>query len=256
MNRPFSGRVAVITGGASGLGEAVAARLAAEGARVVIADVDAAGAARAAAGIAPRGGVARAVAVDVTRHDDVARMVQVAAAEGGLHVLVLSAAVEIQARLGDTTDEDWQRVLDVNLKGPFLCLRASIPVMVRGGGGAIVVLGSTLGSIGQPGFAAYCAAKGALVNLCKHAAIEHAAAGVRVNVVAPSACEAGLFLRTAERSGDAAGMKRMVASRIPMGRLGTVDDVCDTILFLAGDQSSYLSGAVLPLDGGLAARRQ
>jgi NAD(P)-dependent dehydrogenase (short-subunit alcohol dehydrogenase family) len=251
----FGGRVAVVTGGASGLGEAVVERLAAEGARVVVADIDAAGAERVAAAVRVRGGFARAVAVDVTRRDDVARMVEAARQEGGLHVLVLSAAVETQAPLGETTDDDWQRVLDVNLKGPFLCLREAIPVMARGGG-AVVALGSTLGSIGQPGFAAYCASKGALVNLCKQAAIEHAADGVRVNVVAPSACEAGLFLRSAERSGDAAAVKRLVASRIPMGRLGTADDVCNTILFLASPESSYLSGAVLPLDGGLAARRQ
>jgi NAD(P)-dependent dehydrogenase (short-subunit alcohol dehydrogenase family) len=252
----FAGRVAVVTGGASGLGAAVADRLAAEGARVVVADVDGAGAERVAAAIAARGDSARAVAADVTRRDDVARIVQAAEELGGLHVLVLSAAVEIQAPLGETTDDDWQRVLDVNLKGPFLCLQQAIPVMVRGGGGAVVALGSTLGAIGQPHFAAYCASKGALVNLCKQAAIEHAAEGVRVNVVAPSACEAGLFLRTAERSGDAAGVKRLVASRVPMGRLGTAADVCDMTLFLAGDESAYLSGAVLPLDGGLAARRQ
>jgi len=252
----FGGRVAVVTGGASGLGEAVAGRLAAEGARVVVADVDGGGAERVAAAVVAGGGTARPVAADVTRRADVARMVQAAQELGGLHVLVLSAAVEVQARLGDTTDDDWQRVLDVNLKGPFVCLQQAIPVMVRGGGGAVVALGSTLGLIGQPRFAAYCASKGALVNLCKQVAIEHAADGVRVNVVAPSACETGLFARTAEQSGDAAGMKRLVASRIPMGRLGTADDVCDTILFLASDESSYLSGAVLPLDGGLAARRQ
>jgi NAD(P)-dependent dehydrogenase (short-subunit alcohol dehydrogenase family) len=256
MRARFGGRVAVVTGGAAGLGEAVAVRLAAEGAHVVVADVDAAGAERVVAAIAARGGSARAVTADVTRREDVARAVQEAEQAGGLHVLVLSAAVEMRAPLGDTTDEDWQRVLDVNLKGPFLCLRQAIPVMVRGGGGAVVALGSTLGLIGQPGFAAYCASKGALVNLCKQAAIEHAADGVRVNVVAPSACEAGLFLRTAEQSGDAASVKRLVASRIPMGRLGTAGEVCDAVLFLASDDASYLSGAVLPLDGALAARRQ
>jgi NAD(P)-dependent dehydrogenase (short-subunit alcohol dehydrogenase family) len=252
----FAGRVAVVTGGGSGLGAAVSDRLAAEGARVVVADVDAASAQRVAAAIETRGGAARAVAADVTRGGDVARIVKAAEEMGGLHVLVLSAAVEVQAALGDTGDDDWQRVLDVNLKGPFLCLRQAIPVMVRGGGGAVVALGSTLGAIGQPRFAAYCASKGALVNLCKQAAIEHAADGVRVNVVAPSACEAGLFLRTAERSGDAEGVKRLVASRVPMGRLGTAAEACDAILFLASDEASYISGAVLPLDGGLAARRQ
>lgn len=251
----FGGRVAIVTGGASGLGEAVAMRFAAEGAHVVIADIDGAGAERVAAAIAAEGGAARAVAADVTRRDDVTRVVRAAEDAGRLNVLVLSAAVEVMAALGDTSDDDWQRVLDVNLKGPFLCMQQAIPVMVRGGGGAVVALGSTLGAIGQPNFAAYCASKGALVNLCKQAAIEHAADGVRVNVVSPSACEAGLFLRTAERTGDAARVKRMVASRVPTGRLGTAADVCDAVLFLASDESTYISGTVLPLDGGLAARR-
>jgi NAD(P)-dependent dehydrogenase (short-subunit alcohol dehydrogenase family) len=252
----FGGRVAIVTGGASGLGEAVAVRLADEGARVVVADIDATGAERVAAAIVARGGDARAVLTDVTRRDDVARMVSAAEAMGDLRVLVLSAAVEVMAGLGDTSDAEWQRVVDVNLKGPFLCMQRAIPSMIRNGGGVVIALGSTLGAIGQPRFSAYCASKGALVNLCKQAAIEHASHGVRVNVVAPSACEAGLFLRTAERSGDAANVKRHVAARVPMGRLGTAADVCDAVLFLASDDSTYISGTVLSLDGGLAARRQ
>lgn len=251
----FAGKVALVTGGASGLGAAVALRLAGEGARVVVADLDGAAAERVAREAEARGGWARAVAADVTRDADVARAVAAAGEAGGLHVLVLSAAIEVMARLEDTSDEDWQRVLDVNLKGPFLCTKRGIPLIARSGGGAVVALGSTLGEIGQPGFAAYCASKGALVNLCKQAAIEHAPDGVRVNVLSPSACDAGLFVRTAERSGDADGVKRMVASRVPAGRLGSVDDVCEAVLYLAGDASSYVSGTVLPLDGGLAARR-
>jgi NAD(P)-dependent dehydrogenase (short-subunit alcohol dehydrogenase family) len=252
----FTGRLAVVTGGASGLGAAIAHRLGGEGARVLVADVDGPGAERVAAAIASDGGTAQAITADVTRSADVVRMVHAAEAAGGLHVLVLSAAVEVRAPLGEIRDEDWQRVLDVDLKGPFLCMKHGIPLMARSGGGSVVALGSTLGAIGQPGFAAYCAAKGALVNLCKQAAVEHAGDGVRVNVVSPSACDAGLFLRTAERTGDAEGLKRMVAARVPMGRLGTADDVCDAVLFLASDASAYISAAVVPLDGGLAARRQ
>jgi len=247
----FAGRGAIVTGGASRLGAAVAAALAAEGARVIVADVDAAGAERVAAEI---GG--RAMRADVTSAADAAAVVRAAEADGGLHVLVLSAAVEIRADLEATSDDDWQRVLDVNLKGPFLCMRAGIPAIARSGGGAVVALGSTLGAIGQPGFAAYCASKGALVNLCKQAAIEHAADGVRVNVVAPSACDVGLFVRTAERTGNAAAVMRQVAANMPMRRLGTARDVCDTVLFLASDAAAYVSGTVVPLDGGLAARRQ
>ena len=244
--------VAIVTGGGSGLGEAIAHRLAGVGHPVVVADVDADAAARVADDL-PAG---LAVACDVTKEADVVALLAEAERLGRVEVLVLSAAVEVRASLVDTTDDDWQRILDVNLKGPFLCMKHGIPVLVRNGGGSVVAMGSTLGAIGAPDYAAYCASKGALVNLCKQAAIEHAPDGVRVNVVAPSACEVGLFARVAESTGDPEGIRNLVASRTPMGRLGTVDDVCEAVLYLTGPGSAYLSGAVLPLDGGMAARRQ
>lgn len=248
----FAGKVAVVTGGGSGLGAAVALRLAREGARVVLADVDEPAARDVADEI---GANATIVPTDVTRPADVRAMVETAEGLGGLHVLVLSAAIETRAPLQETSDEAWQQVLDVNLKGPFLCMRAGIPAMIRSGGGAVIALGSTLGAIGQPGYAAYCASKGALVNLCKQAAIEHAADRIRVNVVSPSACDTGLFARVAAASGDTEGVMRMVASRVPMGRLGTAADVTEAVCYLASDAGAYVSAAVLPLDGGLAARR-
>jgi meso-butanediol dehydrogenase / (S,S)-butanediol dehydrogenase / diacetyl reductase len=253
----FGGRTAIVTGGASGLGEATVARLAAAGARVVVADVDEPAAQRVAGAVVKAGGAAEAVGADVTSEADVRRMVDAATGSNGgrLDVLVCSAAVEVRASLADTSDDDWQRVLDVNLKGPFLCLKHAIPAMARSGGGSAILLGSVLGAIGSPGYAAYCASKGALVNLAKQAAIEHAPDQVRVNVVSPTACEAGLFLKVVEQAPDPEAIKRMVAERTPMRRLGTADDVCESIMFLAGDESSYLSGAVFPLDGGLAARR-
>ncbi|HVT77985.1 MAG TPA: SDR family oxidoreductase, partial [Acidimicrobiales bacterium] len=155
----------------------------------------------------------------------------------------------------DTTDEMWRDVLDTNLKGPFLCMREVVPRMIGAGGGSIIALGSTLGQIVAPGYPAYCASKFALTNLCKQVAIEQAAAGVRVNVIAPSACDTGLFVRMAEATGDRTGVERMVTSNVPMGRLGTAREVCDAVAFFASDASSYTSGTVLPLDGGLAARR-
>jgi NAD(P)-dependent dehydrogenase (short-subunit alcohol dehydrogenase family) len=251
------GKTAVVTGGASGLGEAIAVRFAAEGARVVVVDVDEPGARRVADGLLADGASAEAAVVDVTREDDVAALFEsVSDGHGRLDALVCSAAVEVRAALADTTDDDWQRVIDVNLKGPFLCLKHAIPAMVQSGGGSAVLLGSVLGAIGSPSYAAYCASKAALVNLAKQAAIEHAADGVRVNVVSPSACEAGLFLKVAHQTDDPEGIKRFVAGRTPMGRLGTADDVCEAALYLASDQSTYVSGTVIPLDGGLAARRQ
>lgn len=247
--------VAIVTGGASGLGEAISHRLAAEGATVVVADIDGKAAATVADAIVAAGHNAVPVACDVTRTDQVEAMVAEAARLGRIGVLVLSAAVESMVSVVDLSDEEWQHVLDVNLKGPFLCMRAAIPHMVEGGGGSVIALGSTLGLIVAPGHPAYCASKGALVNLCKQAAIEHAPDAVRVNVLAPSATDTGLFMKYSEQAPDPEALRNQVASNVPMRRLGTGDEVCDAVVFLASSQSTYLSGAVIPLDGGLAARR-
>lgn len=242
MSARLDGRVAVVTGGTSGLGAAIVERFRDEGAQVVVADVDASH-------------LEDGDPVDVTRENDVADLFdRVGKRHGRLDVLVCSAAVEIRAPLLETSDDDWQRILDVNLKGPFLCMKHAIPQMVATGG-SCVLMGSTLGAIGSPNYAAYCASKGALVNLAKQAAIEHAPDQVRVNVVSPTACEAGLFLKMAEASGDPDGIKQFVADRTPMGRLGAVDDVTETVMYLVTDASAYVSGTVIPLDGGLAARR-
>lgn len=254
--RRLVGRVAVVTGGGSGLGAAAAKRLAAEGAAVVVADIDEDDARRVAIAIADAGGDAEPSVVDVTHEGEVAAFFEaILEQHGRLDVLVCSAAVEIRATVIDTTDAAWRRVLDVNLKGPFLCMKHGLGPMVSSDGGSVILLGSILGAIGSPGYAAYCASKGALVNLAKQAAIEHAADGVRVNVVSPSACEAGLFLEMVSQAPDPEAIKQMVAGRTPMGRLGTEADVIEAIMFLATDESSYISGTTIPLDGGLAARR-
>jgi NAD(P)-dependent dehydrogenase (short-subunit alcohol dehydrogenase family) len=255
MTRALEGRVALITGGASGLGEAIAHRFVDEDAAVVIADIDGAAAQSVADAIVARGHNALAVEGDVTRTADVERMVEAAAGIGPLRVLVLSAAVESFTPLVELGDDEWQRVLDVDLKGPFLTMRAGIPYLVANGGGSVIAMGSTLGLIVAPGHPAYCAAKGALVNLCKQAAIEHAADNVRVNVLAPSATDIGLFMRVSDQAPNPEQIRDRVAASNPMKRLGAADEVCDAAVFLASDHSTYLSGAVIPLDGGLAARR-
>jgi NAD(P)-dependent dehydrogenase (short-subunit alcohol dehydrogenase family) len=246
-------RAALITGAASGLGEAIARRLGAEGVRVAAADVDEAGAKRVADAIRSTGGVAEAIAADVTRERDVQRAVEAAVALGPLRALVLSAAVEHRAALLDTSDEDWQRVLDVNLKGPWLCMKHALPHMPAGS--AIVALGSTLGLIASPAYPAYIASKGALANLCKLAAADAAAAGVRINVVAPSATDTGLFMRVSQRAPDPQALRDQVAASSPLRRLGRGSEVVDTVVFLLGDAAGYIDGAVIPVDGGLAMRR-
>jgi meso-butanediol dehydrogenase / (S,S)-butanediol dehydrogenase / diacetyl reductase len=256
MTAKIAPRVVVVTGGASGLGEAIVSRLAADGDRVVIADVDEPRAQQIADNLAAAGRQADAMTVDVTSEGEVAAMFDAIAERiGRLDGLVCSAAVETRSSVIDCGDEQWQRVIDVNLKGPFLCMKHGIPALARNGGGAVVLLGSVLGAVGAPRYAAYCASKGALVNLAKQAAIEHAADGVRVNVVSPSATDTGLFARVAEESGDPKGVRRMVAAGTPMGRLGKAEEVSATVAFLCSPAAAFISGAVIPLDGAMAARR-
>ena len=251
-----SGRVSVVTGGASGLGEAIVNRLASDGDHVVVADVDEPRARRVVDNLVATGLWADMVTVDVTSEGEVAAMFDgLTERHGRLDALVCSAAIETRSSVVDCADEDWQRVLDVNLKGPFLCCKHGIPAIARTGGGSVVMLGSVLGAIGSPGYAAYCASKGALVNLAKQAAIEHAPDQVRVNVVSPSATDTGLFARVAARSDDPERMMQMVAGNTPMQRLGTAAEVAATVAFLCSDGAAFISGTVIPLDGGMAARR-
>jgi len=247
--------VVLVAGGASGLGAAVAVQAAAAGAHAVIGDIDVPAANRVADEITHLGGRARAIAADITNDGQARELVAGASAVGALRGVVLSAAVETRSSAVECTDEEWNRILDVNVKGAFLVLRHALPALAASGGGSVVAFGSTLGLIAAPKYAAYSASKFALTNLCKQAAIEHARDNIRVNVVAPAATEAGLFMRVSEEAPDPEAVRRFVAGNVPLGRLGRVDDVTALVLFLLSDASAYISGAVLPLDGGLAARR-
>lgn len=234
----LEGNVALVTGGSSGLGAAIVDRLRADGATVVIADL------------------LEDPPVDVRDDAAVADLIgAIDADHGRLDILVCSAAVETRASAVDCTDEDWDRVIGTNLTGVFHCLRHAVPVIARSGGGSVVLMGSILGMIGTPGYAAYCASKGALTNLAKQVAIEHAADGIRVNVVAPSATDTGLFMQLIAQAPDPEAIIEMVAGRTPMQRLGRADEVAGTVAFLCSPEAAYISGAVIPLDGGMAARR-
>lgn len=233
--------VCLVTGGASGLGAAITSRLRSDGWTVVVADIDDAG--------------PGSVHCDVTSSTDVAAAVAAAAERGPLRGMVLAAAVETRSPIVDCSDEDWQRVIDIDLKGPFLCCKHAVPVMVAAGGGSIVALGSTLGSIVAPQYPAYCAAKHGLTNLCKQIAIEHAVDGVRVNVLSIGPCDTGLFVRLTDMAPDPEAVRAGVAGNLPMKRLGRASEVAAATAFLLSSDAAFTSGAVLPLDGGLAARR-
>jgi NAD(P)-dependent dehydrogenase (short-subunit alcohol dehydrogenase family) len=252
----FAGQVAIVTGGGRGLGEAIAERLTRDAMHVIVADADETAAQRVGDNLRAAGRRAESETVDVTQEGEVAALVEsVVERHGGLHHLVCSAAIEQRAALTDTTDDDWQRILDVNLKGPFLCMKHAIPRIANAGGGSVTLLGSVLGFIGQPAYSAYSASKGALANLMKQAAIEHATDAVRVNLVSPAATDTGLFMQMARRSGDPDAIIDMVTRHNPMRRLGKASEVADTVAFLCSPGAAYLSGVVVPLDGAMAARR-
>jgi NAD(P)-dependent dehydrogenase (short-subunit alcohol dehydrogenase family) len=256
VSAKLASAVALVTGGASGLGEAVVSLLSAGGARVVVADIDEPRSQQVADNLVAAGRTVEAMTVDIRSEGEVAACVDaVLERHGRLDALVCSAAVESRASVVDCDDDEWHDVLDVNLKGPFLCMKHAIPAIAHCGGGSVVLLGSVLGVIGSPGYAAYCASKGALNNLAKQAAIEHAPDGVRVNVVSPSATDTGLFARVAQRSDDPDATMAIVARNTPMRRLGTSAEVAATVAFLCSPGAAYISGAVIPLDGGMAARR-
>lgn len=246
----LAGKVALVTGGASGIGRATALRMAAEGARVLVADRDGAGAARTADTILQAGGEARGAAADVTVEDEVAAMVRAALdAWGRLDCAFNNAGVapaEAQP-LAEIPPEEWARVIGVNLTGVFLCLRHEVPAMAAGGGGAIVNTASIAGRLGLPRAGAYVAAKHGVIGLTRTAALDHAAQGIRVNAICPGYVETPLAARSIERRREA------ILARVPLGRIGTVEEIADAVTWLCSDQARFITGEALAADGGYTA---
>ena len=249
-----AGKVALITGAASGLGAESARRLAREGARLVLTDMAVDTGARVADEIAAAGGEAIFLAHDVT---DEARWDEVVAAAvarfGRIDVLVNSAGVGGGEPLLESNYESWRRVIAINLDGTYLGMKAVAPVMVQNGAGSIINLSSILGKVGSPGAPAYCASKGGVLMLTKATALELAPLGVRVNSVHPGFIDTPMVAEALRDRPDANEMRDMIVSRHAVGRLGVPREIADGIVFLASDEASFMTGAELVIDGGYTA---
>jgi NAD(P)-dependent dehydrogenase (short-subunit alcohol dehydrogenase family) len=251
MSRLLEGKAMLVVGGAAGMGRGISRVAARRGGRVVVADIDAAAARETVAEIKGAGGEAFFVRCDSSNPDDAAAAVAATVeVYGRLDCAVNNAAVEgPKVNLEDLTIPEWDRVLAVNLTGVWQCMREQIGVMRRSGGGTIVNTSSVAGLNGFPGRPAYNAAKHGVVSLTKSAAIEFGRAGIRVNCVCPG------FMRTPMSDRINGARLEAVASRGSLlGRVAEIDEMGEAVVWLASDASSYVQGAVLPVDGGLAAR--
>ncbi len=250
------GKVALVTGAASGLGAESARRLAREGAAVMLSDLASDAGEQLARSIEDAGGQAAFITHDVVSEDDWARAVAATVERfGKLNVLVNNAGISGGGfELMTHSLEDWRRILSINLDGVFLGLRHAGPAMAAAGGGSVINLSSILGKVGMPGAAAYCASKGGVALLTKAAALEWAPFGIRVNSVHPGFIDTPMVSGVIHRAENGNEMREMIISRHALGRLGEPREIADAIVFLASDESSFMTGAELVVDGGYTAQ--
>lgn len=256
MSGRLAGKVAVITGAGSGIGRASAARFAAEGARVAVLDLDGDAAAETVELVVKEGGVASAFVVDVSNEASVDAGLDAAAAEfGGIDVVYNNAGIFSRGSVAVAEVDDWNRCMAVNVTGTFLIARAALRHMnpAEGKYASIVNTASVAGQVAVGGVAAYCASKGAVIALTRSMALDLAPRRVRVNAICPGTIYTPLIdsLVTARGGGDYDLGLRMTLEKYPIGRLGEVDDIANLALFLAGDESAFMTGSIVSCDGGM-----
>jgi meso-butanediol dehydrogenase / (S,S)-butanediol dehydrogenase / diacetyl reductase len=246
--RPLEGRSAVVTGVGSGLGQAIAREFAAEGALVLGCDVDD------AAGAATMSGIGEYLHADVSREAEVEALVARAVElHGRLHVMVNNAAVQIEQELAETTEEQLDRILAVNLKGVFFGCKHAVRVMRPAGGGSIVNIASILGLVGDGILAAYCAAKGGVLGITRATAVQYGRDGIRCNAICPGDIDTPLVQAYFDTADDPAALRAQVSAEYPLERIASPREIARTAVFLAGDDASFMSGQPLVVDGGLLA---
>ena len=252
MSMSFSGKVALVTGGAAGIGRATALAFAAEGLQVVVSDVDVAGGEGTAQLIRDAGGEAIFVRCDVTRDAEVqGLMEQVVANFGRLDYAFNNAGIEIEkGRLAEGSEAEFDAIMGVNVKGVWLCMKYQLPLLLAQGGGAIVNTASVAGLGAAPKMSIYAASKHAVIGLTKSAAIEYAKKKIRVNAVCPAVIDTDMFRRAYEADPKKA---EFAAAMHPVGRIGKVEEIAAAVLYLCSDAAGFTTGHALAVDGGATA---
>jgi NAD(P)-dependent dehydrogenase (short-subunit alcohol dehydrogenase family) len=250
MSGRLAGKVALVTGGGMGIGRAAALLFATEGAKVIIGDADERAAGETVALIRAESGESRCLRADITRVEEAASLVDAAvAAYGRLDCAFNNAGISVGGALtADITEEAWTRALDVNLTGTWNCLRAEIPQMLRQGAGTIVNNASAAGLVGIANSAAYAASKHGVIGLTKSAALDYAGSNIRINAICPGLTQTPLI----ERRFGADALAR--AGRMPIGRIAAPREIAEAALWLCSDAASFVTGAAVPIDGGMVAQ--
>lgn len=252
MSNAFAGKVALITGGGSGIGRVAALTFAQRGARVVVCDVAVENGEETSRLVRTAGREAVFVKADVTRGAEVNALVaEIDRTQGRLDFAINNAGIDgVRARTADYPEDTWAQVMNINLTGVFLCMKYEIPLMLRHGGGVIINMGSVAGVTGFVGHSAYTASKHGVIGLTKTAALEYAKSGIRVNAICPCYTRTPMVDRMVHLRPD---LEDKLKSRIPMGRLGTAEEVAAAAVYLCTAEASFITGHTLMMDGGIMA---